>query len=81
MSIEWADPKAFPELEGEENLPGKMLREARLMHGFSKTQLARKLNEDWLKVSYMEGGVVEISEEDAKKLGDIFQVSHKVFLR
>ncbi len=60
--------------------PGKILRGLRYRNGKSQKWLAEKLGMKQPNVSAMEKGERPIGKALAKKLGELFDISYKVFL-
>ena len=60
--------------------PGTALRGLRVREGITQKQLAERVQITQTRVSEMENGVRPISIDMAKKIGNVFGVSYKVFL-
>ena len=89
--LELARPLARPvNEEGEElytaaevfpeSSPGNRLRGLRTREGITQKQLAAALDIRQHHVSEMEKGVRSISVDMAKRIGEIYNISYKVFL-
>ena len=63
-----------------ESSPGFRLRGLRTREGLTQKQLAEALGSRQHHVSEMEKGKRAISMEMAKKIGEIYNISYKVFL-
>lgn len=72
-SVSWE--KVLPDSQ-----PGKILRGLRYRDGKSQKWLAEKLGMKQPNVSAMEKGERPIGKALAKKLGELFDISYKVFL-
>ena len=72
-SVSWQE--ALPHSQ-----PGNMLRGLRYRDGKSQKWLAEELGMKQPNVSAMEKGERPIGKHIAKKLGEVFNVSYKVFL-
>lgn len=77
-SKHWTE--SFNALEGENNLPGLMLTEARKRMNFKKIELSSKTGIPQTKLAQMEKGKREISKQNAKKLAEVLGVGYRVFL-
>ena len=63
-----------------ESSPGNRLRGLRTREGITQKELARVLGIRQHHVSEMEKGVRSISKDMAKRIGESYKVSYKVFL-
>jgi len=63
-----------------ESTPGNRLRGLRTREGITQKELARTLGIRQHHVSEMEKGVRSISKEMAKRIGEAYNVSYRVFL-
>lgn len=83
----YLDPKeskmieeGFEETMEERIEPAEMLKNLRLQKGWKPKELGEKIGVNGSEITKMENGEIPISEEHAKKLGKIFQVSYQAFL-
>lgn len=79
-ALHWTETGAFPELDGEENVPGMTLTEARKRYKIKQVELSDKTNIPQPHLSQMERGKRVIGKRNAKKLAKVFGVDYRVFL-